>query len=334
MLEHPVPALGTRSRPIQPIFIFSITRSGSTLVQRVLAAHSGVATVSEPWLLLPYIYTLREQGVVAEYTHWLMVEALEDFCKQLPGGLDEYRREMRALVLRLYERAAGEEARFFVDKSPPYYLIADEIIRLFPEGKFIFLWRNPLSILASIIETWHDGRLHVAAHREDLFIGLPRLVATYSANRETAYSVRFEDLVTGGPEAWRRLITYLGIEFDPSSLERFSDIVLDGRMGDPTGPRRYATLSAEPVAKWSRTLNNPIRKEWSRRYIRFLGAERLRIMGYDQQRLLEDLKRQRTGTESLVGDFIRLVNDVAREPVRARIRRSGIRGPSPLRSLV
>ena len=45
---------------IKPIFIFSITRSGSTLLQRVIAAHEGVATVSEPWVLLPYLYTLRE----------------------------------------------------------------------------------------------------------------------------------------------------------------------------------------------------------------------------------------------------------------------------------
>jgi hypothetical protein len=51
---------------INPIFIFSVSRSGSTLVQRVIAAHNGVATVSEPWILLPYLYTSRSRGVTTE----------------------------------------------------------------------------------------------------------------------------------------------------------------------------------------------------------------------------------------------------------------------------
>src|SRR5262249_4039220 len=155
--------------------------SGSTLLQRVIAAHDGVATVSEPWLLLPYLYTLRERGVVAEYTHSLMTRAIDDFCEQLPGVVDDYREEMRTMVLPLYEKAAGDSARFFVDKTPPYYFVAEDVMQLFPEGKFIFLWRNPLSIVASIIETWYDGKLYATSHREDLFVGLPRLVSAYLA---------------------------------------------------------------------------------------------------------------------------------------------------------
>jgi Sulfotransferase family len=152
---------------INPIFIFSISRSGSTLVRRVIAAHNGVATVSEPWIPLPYLCALRSRGVRAEYEHGLMLTAIEDFCRELPAEEEDYRAELRSFVLRLYEKAADGEARSFLDKSPPYCLIAEEIMRLFPSGKFVFLWRNPLSIVASIIETgepWHptlpDRRRH------------------------------------------------------------------------------------------------------------------------------------------------------------------------------
>jgi hypothetical protein len=319
---------------IKPIFIFSITRSGSTLVQRVISAHDAVATVSEPWILLPYLYTLQERGVVAEYTHWLMVRAVEDFCQQLPGGVDDYREEMRTFVLRLYERAAGDGARYFVDKTPPYFFIADEVMRMFPEGKFIFLWRNPLSIVASIIDTWYDGKFYATSHREDLFVGLPRLVAAYEGNQAGACSVRFEDLVERGPEAWQPVMDYLEIEFEPDALERFSDVKLKGRMGDPVGQTRYAQLSSDPLAKWARTLNNPLRKEWCRRYLRFLGPHRLSVMGYDQATLLRDLDAQPSGVDRLAGDFVRLLNAVAREPIRARNRRNGVGGPSVIRALL
>lgn len=319
---------------IQPIFLFSVSRSGSTLTQRVIAAHDGVATVSEPWLLLPYAYALRREGVSAEYFHPLLVTAIDDFCHSLPAGVEDYRAETRRLALSLYEKAAGEDARFFLDKSPCYYLVAEEIMRLFPEGKFVFLWRNPLSISASIIETFNDSRWYPSLFRGDLFIGLPRLAATYEANRSRAHSVRFEDLTSGDESPWRRLMDYLGIEFDARALERFSQVKLDGRMGDPTGVRRYSSLSDEPTQKWKRRLANPVRKAWCRRYLRFLGEQRLATMGYDLAEIIDELASQPTTLESVAPDLRRLALDVVKEPVRVRIREQGIGGPNVIRELL
>jgi Sulfotransferase family len=318
---------------IQPIFVFSITRSGSTLVQRVIGGHQGVATVSEPWLLLPYLYTLRRDGVEAEYTHRLMVTAIEDFCSELPGGSETYRRELREFVLRLYEQAAGPEACYFLDKSPPYYFIAEEIMRLFPEGKFVFLWRNPLSIIASIIETWQSGRWSPTMFRQDLFVGLPRLVSAYEENQNRAYSVRFEDLLSDGELPWRGLMEHLGIEFDPQALAGFSQVMLNGRTGDKTGSRRYSELSTEPTQKWAQTIANPVRRAWCRRYLRFLGNDRLGVMGYDGDALIDELDSQPRRTASMLPDVANLVNDLVREPVRVRIRRQGAGGPNPIRHL-
>jgi Sulfotransferase family len=319
---------------IQPIFLFSVSRSGSTLTQRVIAAHDGVATAAEPWLLLPHAYALRERGISAEYFHPLMVTAIDDFCRQLPAGVDDYRREVRELALRLYEKAADGRARYFLDKSPSYYLVAEEIMRLFPNGKFVFLWRNPLSIMASIIETFNDSRWYPSLFRGDLFIGLPRLIAAYGTNGSRAHAVRFEDLTGGDQVHWRRLMEYLGIEFETAALERFSEVQLNGRMGDPTGTRRYSALSREPAGKWKRTLANPTRKALCRRYLRFLGAARLSAMGYDFAQIMAELDSLPTTLTSLAPDLGRLVVDVAREPVRVRVREQGIGGPNVIRELL
>ncbi|HWX46070.1 MAG TPA: sulfotransferase [Solirubrobacteraceae bacterium] len=319
---------------IRPIFIFSIQRSGSTLVQRIIGAHQGVATVSEPWILLPYLYTLRPQGVVAEYPHPLMVTAVEDFCRELPAGSEDYYRELHDFVIRLYRKAAGAEARFFLDKTPNYNLIPGEIMRLFPEGRFVFLWRNPLSILTSIVETWQGGHWHPTAFREDLFIGLPRLVSAYRENRDRAHSVRFEDLVGGDDQRWRSLMEYLEIEFDPDALQRFTEVKLNGRLGDPTGVKHYSELSTEPTEKWKRTIGNPVRREWSRRYLRFLGNDRLAAMGYDGEQLIRELSSGGPAMRSLVSDLGWLVSDIAREPLRVGMRRYGIGGPSVIGELL
>lgn len=303
------------------------------MLQRVIAAHAGVATVSEPWLLLPYLYSLRSRGIVAEYTHPLMVAALEDFCAELPAGSDDYDAELRRFVLRLYAKAGGADAEFFLDKSPPYYFVAEDIMRLFPEGKFVFLWRDPLSIVASIIQTWQGGRWHPLAFREDLFIGLPRLVSAYTRNSEKSHAVRFEDLVNGDERVWQGVMDYIGIDFEPMALDGFSDIRLKGRMGDQVGTRRYAALSSEPTQKWTKTINNPLRRAWCERYLRFLGDRRLVTMGYDPDELRRALSGRPRQATSLLGDLSRLIEDLAREPLHAHLRRRGLGGPSVLGEL-
>lgn len=319
---------------IQPIFVFSISRSGSTLVQRVIAAHEGVATVSEPWLLLPSLYALKREGVVAEYVHPLLVTAIEDFCERLPGGQDDYLAAVRDHVLRLYREAAGPQARAFVDKSPPYHYVVEEIVRLFPEGKFVFLWRNPLSTIASILSTWDHVEWHPTMFRGDLFSGLPRLVAASRAHGTRAHGVRYEDLISGDGRHWEELLRYLGMDFDPTALERFAEVPLDGRMGDLAGSRRYAALSAEPAEKWKATLANPLRKAWCRRYLRFLGDDRLATMGYDGETLRRELDALPSTTKSLLPDVGRLIVDVAKEPIRVRLRRQGLGGPNAIRALL
>ncbi len=317
---------------IKPIFLFSISRSGSTLIQRIIGAHKEVATVSEPWLLLPYAYTLRQRGVDAEYFHPLLVTAIEDFCKELPEGDEDYRIEMREFALRLYEKAAGDGAAFFLDKSPPYCLITAEIMRLFPEGKFIFLWRNPLSVLASVTETWGPWRPNLMS--SDLFIGLPRLLAAFESGRARAHAVRFEDLVSGSEDHWRGLTEYLDIDFEPEALQGFAKVELGGRMGDPTGPKRYSALSSEPDQKWKQTLANPIRKEWCRRYLRFLGTERLALMGYDREQMVRELDSQPGNLDSILSDSRQLLSGLAKEPIRVRTRGRTVGGPNVIRELI
>jgi hypothetical protein len=322
----------------KPLFIFSRTRSGSTLLQRVLGSYDEVATVTEPYLLLPYVYTLRERGAVADYVHSFAVQGIEDFCNELPGGVDDYWHEVRELVLGLYERAAGSHTRdrpirYFLDKTPPYFLIIEEIMRLFPDGKFVFLWRNPLSQLASMLQL-QDGRWSPAHFRVILFEGIELLTRAYRRHADSVCAVRYEDLISGDSAHWRRLAKYLNLEFDPRSLSQFTDVQLRGRGGDPTGVHLYSSLSTDPLTKWQETLNNPVRKAWCRRYLRWIGRERLELMGYDLDALLADVARVPTSTQRLGDDLLQVAEAFVKEPIRARARRSvGLGGASALRPL-
>jgi hypothetical protein len=73
----------------------------------------------------------------------------------------------------------------------------------------------------------------------------------------------------------------------------------------------YSTLSVEPAQKWKTTLVNPLRKEWCRRYLRFLGDARLATMGYDKERMIAELDSQPTRMSNFIPDLGRLVGDLA-----------------------
>ena len=317
---------------VQPVFIFSVSRSGSTLVQRIVAAHDGVATAPEPWILLPHAYTLRQEGVDAEYFQHLLATAVEDFWTRLPRGEADYLEGIREFALSLYALAGDEGATHFVDKSPPYCLVAEEIMRIFPEGKFVFLWRNPLSVIASMIETWGPWRPTFMS--ADLFVGLPRLLAAHRAQRSRAHALRFEDAVSGDRETWEALMRYLEIDFDEAALSGFAAVEIEGRMGDPTGRRAYRSLSSDPQEKWRATLANPVRREWCRRYLRFLGEQRLAAMGYDLGQLTDELNALPSSRDELATDLWQTARGLAQEPVRVRTRNRRLSMPNVIRTLL
>jgi hypothetical protein len=298
-----------RTNTVQtPIFLFSLPRSGSTLVQRILAAHDDIATMSEPWVLLPHIYALRERGAYAEYNHSVMSMALEDFCRELPNSLDDYLVEVRNFAMRLYGKAAGKEVKYFLDKTPRYHLIVEDIMDVFPDGKFVFLWRNPLSVVASIMETWGAaGKWNLHASKVDLFEGVKNLTAAYEKYAERAHSVRYEDLIANPEEEGRQLFAYLDLPFELELLHGFARTQLRGRMGDPTGVDQYQVISKESLEKWKNTLANPIRKAWCRRYIRWIGRERLMLMGYDMDSLLDSLSRLPLVANNTCSDLARIL---------------------------
>lgn len=317
---------------VQPVFIFSVSRSGSTLVQRIVAAHEGVATAPEPWILLPHAYSLRRKGVDAEYFQHLLATAVEDFSARLPRGEADYLEGIREFALNLYALAGEEGATHFVDKSPPYCLVAEEIMRIFPEGKFVFLWRNPLSVVASMIETW--GPWRPTFMTADLFVGLPRLLAAHGAHGSRSHALKFEDAVAGDRETWVALMRYLEIEFDQAALTGFAEVEIEGRMGDPTGRKAYSALSSDPQQKWRVTLANPVRREWCRRYLRFLGEERLAAMGYDLGHLSEELAALPPSRDGLTTDLWQAARGIAQEPVRVRTRNRRLGMPNVIRTLL
>lgn len=255
----------------------------------MLASHDSIETVSEPWLLLPLIYAIKKEGSFAEYSHNKAVLALMDFFIELPNGNEDYYEAVAALVRTLYQKASPSNASYFLDKTPRYALISDEIIQMFPDGKFIILWRNPLAVISSILNTWGRGRWNVYLFKVDLFKGQDTLIEVYQKYSDRILPIQYESFVSNPNAELERIGSYLDIQFDGSAIELFSSVILNGKMGDSVGVTQYKSITCQPLEKWKTTICNPWRVWWCRRYLKRLGVERLEVMGYSLQQLLDEL---------------------------------------------
>ena len=294
------------SHNITPLFVFSLPRSGSTLLQRSIAAHPRISTAAEPWLMLPLIYTLRREGSYAEYSHYSANNAMSEFVANMPGGRKAYNEELRHFVEGVYGRYTKPGDLYFLDKTPRYHLIVDEIIDLFPDAKFVFLWRNPLAVIASTLHTFGRGKWRLHYYCIDFFKGFESLHNAYLKHRDRVHTVNYEDFLCNPETETTRLFRYLGIEDYMPDPYGFSSVKLDGTLGDPIGTKEYTEVSKAPLEKWRESLCNPIRRAWSRRYLDWIGPQRLADIGYDHDELSSDLRDLKVSGKLLLSDTARI----------------------------
>ena len=247
----------------RPIFIFSLPRAGSTLLQRILMTHEEICSVAEPWVLLPQFYALKSKGTISEYSSYTACTGITDFIENLPNKRKDYNESLRAFILELYNKQCRNNENYFLDKTPRYYLIIDDIVEVFPDAKFIFLFRNPVHVFSSLVNTWGNGRFNkLLSVYEDIYQGVSKLSLGYLKHKNKSIALKYEDIVKNPVKNIESLFEYLGLEFNRSILDQFALQDTKGSLGDPTGSVYYSQISSESLNKWEITFNSMIRKRF------------------------------------------------------------------------
>jgi hypothetical protein len=225
-----------------------------------------------------------------------------------PGGRATYFDAVRAYASELYAARLSETGeRFFLDKTPAYSLIVDEVVAAFPEAKFVFLLRNPTWILASVAETWHNGDImkimSAPARMNSAIAGPGRLAESMRRFRDRAVVVRYEDLVADPEPELRRVCNYLGVEYDDSMLSySASDLGLRFEGDKKILKHDRPVQTSLPLPPLLRTA---VGARFALRCLDRIGGETYEAMGYDfdaTRHLLQAQKRR--FPLSLLGDAV------------------------------
>jgi 2-polyprenyl-3-methyl-5-hydroxy-6-metoxy-1,4-benzoquinol methylase len=278
------------------IFVLSLPRSGSTLLQHLFAAHPAVAATAEPWVLLPGPLALQRGALTADYDTEAGRIALTEFLRRLAGGDDAYYAALRAMARLLYDRVRTQEGKeWFVDKTSRYYLLIPELFRIFPRAKYVFLVRNPLAMFASFLDSMVQGdwrSLSRSGIRQDLLEGYRRMRSGIRYFGDSALVVRYEDIVARPEESLRRLCAGIGLVYHPSMLNYGKKGVLPGRLVDPKSIHRHHTVVGDYADAWKERLSSGQDIELARGFIGHLGHELIDWFGYSFADLQDVLNRR------------------------------------------
>jgi tetratricopeptide (TPR) repeat protein len=226
-----------QSRDERPVLICGMPRSGTTLVEQILASH-------------PQVFATGEQTILARLAGELAAETGTHF----PACLSNASEEWLVDSARQYEEAVlapASDAPKVTDTTPMNYLYLGLIAMLYPKARIVLCMRDPMDNCLSIYRQPLTGP-HAYAH--DLrtlghFYALHTQLARHW--QETLGGrlavVRYETLVSEPESQIRSLLAHCGLPFDSACLA-FHET--DRQVRSPSASQVRQPLFSSSVGAW------------------------------------------------------------------------------------
>lgn len=222
------------------MFIVGYSRSGTTLLQLLIAAHDGFRTGRETHLFKHALVPVENwrSGFIDRKGLNMALDrlsrkselvldmvALERLRAEAEQGL-RVSRLLHEIMLHLVGEANDTGFRW-VEKSPRHAMYIPEILSLYPKARIINMIRDPRDVVSSRIKV-----RHFASRTEEFFYYLMRAdewrsyVAkslAYGEDSKRVKHVLYEDLAAHPGRTMGEIMAFLGHTFEEQSLETFAD---------------------------------------------------------------------------------------------------------------
>lgn len=232
--------------PPETAFLVGFPRSGTTLLDRMLAAHPHVRVLEEanPWA--PFFAVLLRRLASGEHDDILG---------------DEGREALHRVAATLHALAPSSGG-LLVDKLPLNSIYAGWLSRLVPEARFVIAVRDPRDV---VLSCWLQAFAPNGAMRQFWDLGaavdyygrvmtLLRAWCDEILPQERFLILRYEELVADPAHTLEELCRFLGIDFRAAMLDPRAS-ARGVRLGTPSYDQVSRPLYGEAIGRWRRYLS-------------------------------------------------------------------------------
>ena len=222
-------------------------RSGTTLLEQVLDAHSGIVSLEETTLVHDEVYRPLSRDFPPGTGLLPMLDSAPP--SQVKKVRDNYFR-CAEMFLR---RPLGN--RLLVDKNPGVNVIIPVLLRISPESKFLVALRDPRDVVMSCF--MQSLTLTPAS---SAYLSLEGTVNQYASNmgfwldmlphlRKQSLEVRYEQMVDDLPTVARSVLEFLGVRFEDDVL-KYYEHARTKRVNSPTSAEVRRPPYRTAVGRW------------------------------------------------------------------------------------
>ncbi|MFT5037619.1 MAG: tetratricopeptide (TPR) repeat protein [Flavobacteriaceae bacterium] len=210
--------IGSGHETAAPIFIVGMPRSGSTLLEQILASHSLVEGTTELPDIISMALEMSGEGETKEITQYNNVLATKS------------REELRELGAQYIERTRVHrktDSPFFIDKMPNNFLHIGMIHLILPNAKIIDARRHPLGCCFSNFKQYYARGQNFSYSLSDIGRFYHDYVELMGHFDEVlpgrVHRVIYEDTVEDTEAQVRKLLAYCQLDFEPDCLRFFEN---------------------------------------------------------------------------------------------------------------
>lgn len=243
-----------------PIFVVGLPRSGSTLLEQILASHSQVEGTSE----LPYLGRLASRLDRGRIRYPEAVRGLEarDFDALGKAYLEQAQRHRRSNAPR------------FIDKMPNNFPSIGLLSLILPNAKIIDARRHPLdACLSCYRQLFAKGQAFTYDLTEigEYYLQYQRMMDHWaSVLPGRVLTVQYEEVVADLPAQTRRLLEFCGLEWEEACLTFYKS---DRPVRTPSSEQVRQPIYDHSIGHWRRYASHldelvaviePIRQQYRR----------------------------------------------------------------------
>jgi len=241
-------AQATETLPCKSLAVLtSFPRSGTTLLEQVLDAHTGLVSSDEREAFARDIFPAMW---MTPATPLPTVQALDAIPVQRLAAL-------RQRYWAYMEAALNEPigTRVHLDKNPPLTVVLPGFLRLFPEARLLIALRDPRDVVISCFMQYlplnsnsvYFLTLERAAQRYENDMAMWRKLREKIAS--PWLEVRYEDTVRNLEEQARRALAFLGLPWEPSVLG-YRERLSQKAVASPTYEAVSQPLYTRAIGRW------------------------------------------------------------------------------------